>query len=84
MIEEDKVRKILAGLMIFIVSMVTALGLLRVRPLDTVKANVNVVLDVLKDPNLKGESGKRSKNRRSRPPPTSSLITSSFPKGLWA
>ena len=28
-------------------------------PLDTVKANVNGVLDVLRDPKLKGEAGKR-------------------------
>ena len=33
-------------------------------PLDTVKANVNSVLDVLRDPKLKGESGKKVKEQR--------------------
>jgi phospholipid transport system substrate-binding protein len=33
-------------------------------PLDTVKANANSVLDVLKDPKLKGESGKKIKEQR--------------------
>jgi phospholipid transport system substrate-binding protein len=33
-------------------------------PLDTVKANVNAVLDVLSDPRLKGESGKKVKTER--------------------
>ncbi len=33
-------------------------------PLDTVKVNVNGVLDVLRDPKLKGESGKKVKEQR--------------------
>ncbi len=33
-------------------------------PLDTVKANVNGVLEVLRDPKLKGESGKKVKEER--------------------
>ena len=33
-------------------------------PLDTVKANVNGVLDVLRDPKLKGEAGKKVKEER--------------------
>jgi phospholipid transport system substrate-binding protein len=33
-------------------------------PLDTVKANVNGVLDVLRDPKLKGEAGKKLKEQR--------------------
>ena len=33
-------------------------------PLDTVKANVNSVLDVLRDPKLKGEAGKKVKEQR--------------------
>jgi hypothetical protein len=33
-------------------------------PLDTVKANVNGVLDVLRDPKLQGESGKKVKEQR--------------------
>jgi phospholipid transport system substrate-binding protein len=33
-------------------------------PLDTVKANVNSVLDLLRDPKLKGEAGKKVKEQR--------------------
>jgi phospholipid transport system substrate-binding protein len=33
-------------------------------PLDTVKTNVNGVLDVLRDPKLKGEAGKKAKEQR--------------------
>jgi phospholipid transport system substrate-binding protein len=33
-------------------------------PLDTVKANANGVLDVLRDPKLKGEAGKKVKEQR--------------------
>ncbi len=33
-------------------------------PLDTVKTNVNDVLDVLRDPKLKGEAGKKMKEQR--------------------
>jgi phospholipid transport system substrate-binding protein len=33
-------------------------------PLDTVKANVNSVLDVMRDPKLKGETGKKVKEQR--------------------
>jgi phospholipid transport system substrate-binding protein len=33
-------------------------------PLDTVKSNVNGVLDVLRDPKLKGEEGKKLKEQR--------------------
>ncbi len=33
-------------------------------PLDTVKSNVNGVLDVLRDPKLQGESGKKVKEQR--------------------
>ena len=33
-------------------------------PLDTVKANVNGVLEVLRDPKLKGEAGKKVKEQR--------------------
>ena len=33
-------------------------------PLDTVKANVNGVLDVLRDPKLQGEAGKKVKEQR--------------------
>jgi len=63
MIEEDKVRKILAGLLIFIVCMVP-IRALAASALDTVKTNANVVLDVLRDPKLKGESGKKVKEQK--------------------
>jgi phospholipid transport system substrate-binding protein len=63
MIEEDKVRKILAGLLIFIVCAVP-IGALAASALDTVKTNANVVLDVLRDPKLKGESGKKVKEQK--------------------
>jgi len=33
-------------------------------PLDTVKANVNSVLDVMRDPKLKGEAGKKVKEQK--------------------
>jgi phospholipid transport system substrate-binding protein len=33
-------------------------------PLDTIKANANTVLDVLRDPKLKGEAGKKVKEQR--------------------
>ncbi len=33
-------------------------------PLDTVKTNVNSVLDVMRDPKLKGESGKKVKEQK--------------------
>jgi phospholipid transport system substrate-binding protein len=35
-------------------------------PLDSVKGNVNKVLDVLRDPALKGESGKKTKRQKIR------------------
>jgi len=63
MIEEDKVRKILAGLLIFIVCAVP-IRALAASALDTVKTNANVVLDVLRDPKLKGESGKKVKEQK--------------------
>lgn len=63
MIREDKLRKALVGLMIFVISMVPfhAFG---GAALDTVTTNVNSVLDVLRDPKLKGESGKKAKEQR--------------------
>lgn len=63
MIEEDKVRKMLAGLLVFIVCMVP-IRALAASALDTVKTNANVVLDVLRDPKLKGESGKKVKEQK--------------------
>ena len=63
MIKEDKVRKTLAGLMILIVSMVPLCAFAG-PALDTVKTNANAVLDVLRDPKLKGETGKKVKEEK--------------------
>jgi phospholipid transport system substrate-binding protein len=60
-IQEDFMRKWPAGLMLlFLVAFPAFAGV----PLDTVKTNVNGVLDVLRDPRLKGESGKKVKEQR--------------------
>ena len=56
-------RKTLAGLMILIVSMVPLYAFAG-SALDTVKANANAVLDVLRDPKLKGEAGKKVKEQK--------------------
>ncbi len=56
-------RKTLAGLMILIVSMVPLCAFAG-PALDTVKTNANAVLDVLRDPKLKGEAGKKVKEER--------------------
>ena len=52
-----------AGLMLLILFMVPFPALAGV-PLDTVKSNVNGVLDVLRDPKLQGEQGKKVKRQR--------------------
>jgi len=57
------VRKWPAGLMLLIVFMVPFPAFAGV-PLDTVKTNVNGVLEVLRDPKLQGESGKEVKAQR--------------------
>jgi phospholipid transport system substrate-binding protein len=62
-IQEDIMKKWLAGLMLLILLMVPFSAFAGV-PLDTVKANVNGVLDVLRDPKLQGESGKKVKAQR--------------------
>ena len=56
-------RKALAGLMIFIVSMVP-FHVLAGSALDMVKTNANSVLDVLRDPKLKGDAGKKVKEQK--------------------
>ena len=56
-------RKWPAGLMLLIVFMIPLPALAGV-PLDTVKANVNGVLEVLRDPELQGESGTKVKTQR--------------------
>ena len=52
-----------AGLMLLMLLMVPFPAFAGV-PLDTVKANVNGVLDVLRDPKLQGESGEKVKAQR--------------------
>lgn len=49
------------GILIFFLS---TLPVYAGAPLDTVQANVNKVLDVLRDPNLKGESAKGTKKEK--------------------
>lgn len=56
-------RKALVGFIIFAISMVPFYAFAGA-PLDAVKTNVNSVLDVLRDPRLKGESGKKVKEQR--------------------
>jgi phospholipid transport system substrate-binding protein len=62
-IQEDVVRKWLAGSMLVILLMVPLPAFAGV-PLDTVKSNVSGVLDVLRDPKLQGEAGKKVKEQR--------------------
>ncbi len=52
-----------AGLMLLIL-LIGPLPAFAGVPLDTVKSNVNGVLDVLRDPKLQGESGKKVKDQR--------------------
>ena len=56
-------KKMLVGAMLLAWLMVPLLAFAGV-PLDTVKANVNSVLEVLRDPKLKGEAGKKVKEQR--------------------
>jgi phospholipid transport system substrate-binding protein len=51
---------------IFLVLFLFALSLFAGEPLDTVKANVNKVLDVLRDPKLKSDSAEEIKKERLR------------------
>jgi phospholipid transport system substrate-binding protein len=62
-IKEGIVRKWPTGLILLSVLMVPFPAFAGVA-LDTVKANVNSVLDVLRDPKLQGESGKKAKEQR--------------------
>jgi len=63
MTKEEEVRRILAGLMILIMSMVP-FHVFAASALDMVKINANSVLDVLRDPKLKGEAGKKVKEQK--------------------
>jgi phospholipid transport system substrate-binding protein len=62
-IQEDIMKKWLAGLMLLMLLLVPFPAIAGV-PLDTVKSNVSGVLDVLRDPKLQGESGKKVKEQR--------------------
>ena len=63
MIREHTVRKWLIGLILLTLLQVSFPAFAGV-PLDTVKANVNGVLEVLRDPKLQGESGTKVKEQR--------------------
>jgi phospholipid transport system substrate-binding protein len=62
-IREHTVRKWLIGLILLTLLQVSFPAFAGV-PLDTVKTNVNGVLDVLRDPKLQGESGTKVKEQR--------------------
>ena len=63
MIREHTVRKWLTGLILLTLLQVSFPAFAGV-PLDTVKANVNGVIEVLRDPKLQGESGTKVKEQR--------------------
>ena len=56
-------KRLLVGLTLLVWLVVPFFAIAGV-PLDTVKANVNGVLEVLRDPKLKGEAGKKVKEQR--------------------
>ncbi len=56
-------KKIVSVLILFILIMFPVVSFSGV-PLDTVKANANVVLDILRDPALKGEKGLKVKREK--------------------
>lgn len=60
---KDTVKKWFNGLMLLLMLMLP-LHALADAPLDTVKTNVNGVLDVLRDPKLKGKTGIKVKQQR--------------------
>jgi phospholipid transport system substrate-binding protein len=62
-IEEDILKKWLNRLMLLLMLMLP-IHAFAGAPLETVKTNVNGVLDVLRDPKLKGEAGKKLKEQR--------------------
>jgi len=59
-------KKQLAGLIIILTIFVLTLPVYAGAPLDTVKVNVNNVLDVLRNPKLKAESAKEIKKEKLR------------------
>jgi phospholipid transport system substrate-binding protein len=63
MIREVVVKKWFGRLMLLVMLMLP-LHAFAGAPLDTVKTNVNGVLDVLRDPKLKGEAGNKLKGQR--------------------
>jgi phospholipid transport system substrate-binding protein len=56
-------KKLLVGYM-FLIWLMLPLVAFAGAPLDTVNANVNGVLDILRDPKLKGEAGRKVKEQR--------------------
>jgi phospholipid transport system substrate-binding protein len=63
MTKESTMKKWVASATLLIFLMLPFLAFAGV-PLDTVKTNVNSVLDVMRDPKLKGEAGKKVKEQR--------------------
>ena len=61
--EEETVKRRLSGL-VFLATLVLPCLAFGGAPLDTVKAGVAGVLDVLRDPKLQGESGRKVKEQR--------------------
>jgi phospholipid transport system substrate-binding protein len=59
-------KKQLAGLMIILTILLFSLPVYAGAPLDTVKVNVNNVLDVLRNPKLKAESAREIKKEKLR------------------
>ncbi|MBI5102407.1 MAG: ABC transporter substrate-binding protein [Nitrospirae bacterium] len=66
MIIENKAMKKYLMLMIFILWLVMPAAAFAGLPLDTVKGHADQVLDVLRDPSLKGEAAKKTKKEKLR------------------
>ena len=73
-------KKLVTGLSI-LVFFLSILPVYAGVPLDTVQTNVNKMLDVLRDPSLKGESAKGAKRRSSRRSMNRCSMESNFPCG---
>lgn len=52
-----------------------------VTPMETIRADINKVLDVLRDPSLKGESGKRARRLKFVSLRRRCSVLTSFPGG---
>jgi phospholipid transport system substrate-binding protein len=63
-VTEEGIMKRWLGLAVFLVMLCNSTLVFAGVPLDAVKANVTGVLDVLRDPKLRGEAGKKVKEQR--------------------